>query len=240
MPETVNTDGKVTVINFYEHQKYAHMYQDWKKYYDLINADDNTIKSTKYLWLHTIEDCDRCQDDQQRKLASQDRALREQRTQYYNWLQMVVNRFVSLLMKGGLNVVQAKEIFGDNFNNVDGEKTGFEDFVRQLVEDIIVYGVGYVQTDTATIQARNILDEQESGSRPYWIKITPLDLKDWEIGANGDYEKFRYEYELVKKRENLYDEPEVVKYCTVCCMVNNEDGNQVYRIETFISSAKRF
>lgn len=236
---------------FHKHSEYVFREHIWKRIADLLQGDDTCLKSKKYLWEHAIEQTDRQCEDRDIKEAQYDRQLREQRTQYVNYIKMVEERFVSLMMKGGFNVPQEiTAMFDGEETNVDGQERDLEEFATVIARDLIDYGVGYVMTDAQTINARNRMEEREAGARPYLSHIHPLDLQDWQIGSQGQYTAFRYEYKLLVPRETLESEPVLAHYTTIASLyvapenipvvrgdevVDIEQGQTFYLLKTYVS-----
>jgi hypothetical protein len=94
----------------------------------------------------------------------------------------------------------------------------------------------YVFTDTHTIYARNISEEQQANARPYWIKIDPLALPDWQIASDGSYQAFRYEYMLLKERTSLEEEPTLLLYTTLG-QINQT--SKLYELTTYVSTDEK-
>lgn len=219
---------------FHHHVEYTQKVDEWIKITDLVQGEHKCLTDQKYLWLHSMEDPSRQCDKRDKDGAIKDRAIRETRTRYVNYARMVKERFVSLVMRGGLNPSdEVIAMFDDEINNVDGQDNDLDEFATQVVDDMVSYGVAYVITDSQTIEARNILEEKEAGARPYWIRISPLQFKDWQIGADGEYTDFRYEYMLLEQRASLEDEPLLISYSTIASM--REDG---YTLRTFAQRDK--
>ncbi len=229
---TTPENGKVA-LDFFKHVEYYYYEGTWRTIQDLLDGHKRCLVDHKYLWFHPSEQASRACDDNDRDWAQQDRRLRETRTQYVNYMKMVQQRFVTLIMKGGLNLSEVQDVFGDYADNIDGNDKNVTEFALNVAEDVISYGVGYIFTDTQTIEARSVKEARELNSRPYWIKIHPIDLKDWQIGTDGRYSAFRYEYDLTVQRERLSDEPKLYKYNTVCAM---QEGS--YTITTYVASKR--
>ena len=159
---------------------------------------------------------------------------------------MGVDRLASLIMKGGFKKGDVDDLFGkEGMKNVDGSETSFDHFAYDLVCDRIVFGAANIFTDSRTIEAETRAAEMKENSRPYWKQIRPLDLPDWQVGPEGGYEAFRYEYKQLQPRKSLREEPQLFHFTTLAQMqeigVMNENGeetgesNVTYVIQTYVS-----
>ncbi len=223
---------------FYSHADYITHKDLWETIEDLLKGEHACLTSPKYLWVHPIEDAARQCDAVDRKNAELDRALREQRTQYVNYIKMVSQRFVSLIMKGGLAVDEkTASMLGDLQENMDGQGNSLEEMAKKLSEHLVQFGTFYLLTDTQTVFARNLQEQQDMEVRPYWILLHPLSVKDWQIGADGSYEAIRYEYMLMKPRPSLDSEPFLAYYTTVAAKMSTDS---VYTIKTYVHTDDKY
>jgi hypothetical protein len=141
---------------------------------------------------------------------------------------MVRDRFKALVLKGGFNLSkEVEDLLGDFEKNVDGNDNSLYQFFENVVEDILSYGTAYVYTDTRTIYSQ---DNKAELDRPFWIRIHPLDLLDWQIGNNGKFEAFRFEYRLLKPRTSLEEEPVLTHQTTVGSFMEGK-----YTVKTYAS-----
>ena len=205
---------------FHKHSEYRFNEAEWRRMLDMLTGDHQCMTDPKYLWLHPMEDPKRSCDAADKELANRDRASRAERTQYINYLSMVRDRFKALVLKGGFNLSdEVINLLGDSEKNVDGNDNSLYQFSEDVVEDILSYGTAYVYTDTRTIYSQ---DEKKSLDRPYWTRIHPLDLMDWQVGDDGKYEAFRFEYRLLKPRASLEEEPVLAHQTTVGSIIDGK------------------
>lgn len=223
---------------FYLHADYVARRDEWRTMFDLLEGDHECLTHPDYLWLHSMEDPARQCDERDKRNAVLDRRTRETRTRYTNFMEMARERWISLVMKGGLLISEEIEaLLEDEIANVDGQGTSLEEFTEEACRHLISFGVPYVFTDAETREFRSRREERESGARPYLQLIHPLDLKDWQIGTDGQYQAFRYEYRLQQERESLEEEPILAHYTTIGSLVTRdpESGQLTYRIQTWVS-----
>lgn len=220
---------------FHRHADYFHQQEHWIQIRDLLEGQHKCLIKPEYLWVHSMEDTSIPCDADFKTHAKRDRARREIRTQYTNFMRMARERWVSLIMKGGLLVSDEIEaMFGEEeIANVDGTKKSLEEFTTDTARHLVSYGVAYVFTDAETREFRSRGEEIAEGARPYWQLIHPLQFKDWQIGTDGEYEAFRFEYLLQRKRESMEDEPVLGEYTTIGFL--REDG---YNLEVWASKDK--
>lgn len=218
-------------FQFYKHSDYIFHEDDWKKTMDLLIGNQECVQQ-KYLWVHPMEDPSRACDERDARLAMLDRKSRQERSQYVNYLSMVRDRFKALVLKGGFNPSEeVTSLLGEHSSNVDGNSNSLYQFAEKVIEDILAYGTSYILTDVKTLN--NPGRSTETEVRPYWNRIDPLDMLDWEIGENGDFEAFRFEYRLLEKRERLSDEPFLAHYSVV-----GRKTDQGYESTTYVAAEK--
>jgi hypothetical protein len=216
-----------TVIRLYEHYDYITHKRLWTDLAVLVNGNKDSLSTDEYLWYHPFEQEERQATDTDKKIAKEDRQLRVKRTQYVNFMKMARNRLVSLLMKGGLNTSEVEKIFEPNINDVDGGQHSLEEFLIQVVEHVITFGVAYVLTNTRTQNVASLKEQLDKNIRPFLILIHPLDFKDWQNGANGEYNIYRYEYLTTELRPDLNSCPVLAKYCEVTKLVTDKETKKV-------------
>lgn len=164
---------------FFEHQDYISWKDDWRTISEFLEGNHACLTKAKYLWLHASEGTSKQCDSRITISGAEDRQRREQRTQYVNYLKMVLQRFVSLIMKGGINDSEVLDVLGENAKNVDLLGANLHTFVRSVAEDLIGYGIAYILTDTVGGYVESLKDEQLGVNRPFWKRIPPLEVKDW-------------------------------------------------------------
>jgi len=214
MPER-EEEQKKSSVELYYHYEFLQKQKEWCQIEDMLDGSHHLMSHPKYLWLHASENKERC-DERDQLQAKHRRASRKQRTQYVNYLKMIRNRLVSLITKGGFNIPESIEkIFEGVRDDVDGNQRGLECFFRMLIEDNISFGVAYCETNTRTLDIRSRQDELLQNSRPYFQRISPKDLKDWQLSPDGKFSSFRKEYKLVIPRASLKAEPQLYHFSDV-------------------------
>jgi hypothetical protein len=195
--------GKGT--DFHEHPHYSRSKDKWQKWLDLYEGDHDTLVQAKYLVMHELEH----HPVEGAKL----RRLREQRSWYLNLTEPVVSVFAGLFFREDPNVDQVKELFGEAFDDVDGEGNSFVSFLKgPVLTHYLRDGLARVYTDGLEFDGETKADE--AGHRAYFTIVPALAAKDWKESPNkaGDYTLFRYEFTEVKDRADLTEKPvEVVK-----------------------------
>lgn len=208
------------VLRFYEHTDYLSNKPTWNKINILVNAVETELVNPQYLWEHPFEQASRQATETDKKIALEDRSLRQTRTQYVNFMKMARNRLVSLLMKGGLNTSEVIDLFAPNMTDVDGQGHSLEQFLRLITDHVVEYGVSYVLTNTRAAQeVTSLKQQQEQNIRPFLIRIHPLDFKDWQNGESGEYEFYRHEYLVTEPRADLSTCPVLAKYNEVTKLI---------------------
>lgn len=218
-------------VKLYKHFEYLKSEKSWKVIRDLVEGDHGTLVSN-YLWYHTSEKTSEFTDERDINNAKNDRNLRETRTQYENHLQHIQERFVDLLMKGGLDFTSlSDQLTEEELNNIDGNQHSIDLFAQHLCENLITEGVAYVLTDTQANQAvRSRKDEIDLKARPYLIRLDPMGLVDWDEAKDGSYKTARYEYFEQIPRESLLDEPKIGVFTNIFELRKNGNGNPYYYI----------
>jgi hypothetical protein len=74
-------------------------------------------------------------------------------------------------------------------------------FMRQVADDMQIYGMTYVLVDAPRINAERpltVAEESANGIRPYWVSMSPLEVTDWVYDEFGKllYLKRRQEVSL--------------------------------------------
>lgn len=216
-------------IQFFQHPLYIANSQLYTDVSTLLTGERAALLSPTYLWPHATEEVERQCDMRDRQNAALDRKLRERRTQYVNYLLMARERFVSLVMRGGVTLGDdTQRLVSDRMRDIDGNGRSFSGFVRDIVSDYVSYGNAHILTDTQTVTARTRAEELESGVAPYWSRISPTALLDWQLASDGAYNAARYVYTALPERASLQQEPELLQYTQVLSLVDGAYTIQVY------------
>jgi len=224
-------------VELFNNPKYNELLEDWKKYRDILEGKKSTMTQPKYLYLHEMENLAEGCDSRLQEIATRIRNNREERTEYINYIKMIVNRLVSLILKGGFDTDEVDEIMGEALNNIDGFNSTIDEYSRKLVEDILVYGICYNLTDKSDTKPNSIKEEKEMGLLPYFTRIAPLDHKDWEYQYKE--ENSMRGYELIASRYEFYNEearggdltqqPKEVLYCRLNYLKDDKYNIQFYK-----------
>lgn len=241
-------------VDFYEHIEYSRNKREWQLMDDLMQGVHACLTAKNYLWPHYFEQEERQSDKRDKDIAVEDRRLRERRTQYVNYIKMVRERLVSLIMKGGINLSSIEELYEGAENDVDGQGHSLERYFSILTEDCVSFGVVYSFTNAKTQDVRSLAEERESGARPFYQRLHPLVVKDWQNAPDGSYEMFRFEYQAMQPRKSLTEMPIVWRFTDVVSfepapippeleqkfqsgsILDSELPPPVYTIRTYIST----
>jgi hypothetical protein len=202
-------------IDFYEHPEFKAKQDSWETYRALYEGIHSVLCQLKYLWAHDLE----AVPGHGAKL----RARREQRSRYFNLMEAIVSNWTSLCFKNDPQIdpsVQA--LFGDDWQNVDGNGSDFMTFLKGPVFTAYVRdGRPIVLTDAYDLDEVTSLGQQNAlGHRAFFEVLDVLEFKDWERESRdskrfGKFNSFRYEYEAIAPRMSLIEKPQCVKYCRV-------------------------
>jgi hypothetical protein len=214
-------------MKFYTHPQYQAQIDDWTKWRDLYEGKHAVLKSSKYLWKHEFE---------ANTVKGGDilRAIREERTRYTNYMKTIIRRYVSLVFKKSPDFSELKDLFGDDLQNVDGQGTSFECFIKdQLAPNFFLYGKVGAVVDSLDVDAISAADEAAKGQRPFLEMLEPMQIKDWRALSLGNKSTsavvwLRYEYAEMAERATASVPPQMHQYCKLYEFV---DG--VYRVSTY-------
>lgn len=178
----------------------------WQELHDLYEADDATLRGGKYLWPHAIEKTSDA-------IAAQLRADREQRTQYMNFLEILISLWSSYFFAKPFALGPTdKKALGEFEYNVDGRGTSFFEFLReQALKDVLLYGRAIGLVDAHNIEGDSLAAEREVGARPFMRMLNPLDCPGWQVELKdpkrlGSYKFIRHEYLFFPQVESSEDE----------------------------------
>lgn len=201
-------------VKLASHPEFERLRKQWKVYQDLNCGDHDTLaKDSKYLHLHEFE-------TNELKGGTRLRAIREERTEYTNYLRPIVNRYCSLMFRNAVDTKDVESVFGDDIRNVDGQGNSLENFLKTIVAPcFFLYGKAAILTDSYMIEARSRAEEQESGQRPFFELVEPLNLPAWSfLGEGQSFERYRWvrtEAEILEPWTDPTDKPVVRRYSKV-------------------------
>ena len=198
------------MVELHEHPLYPGLAKKWQVYHDLYDGDHGVLRGMAYLWPHELETG--ATED-----ARRIRKIREDRSQYFNLIEPVVSRFVSLFFRDEPTYDQSViDLFGDAFDDVDGEGQSLTTFVKEeVMTALLLYGRPIILTDSYNYELQNLAQQKELKARPYWEVLDPLCVKDWQRKQSGGYEFLRFEYDLVAPRKSALDKPEMGRYSKI-------------------------
>lgn len=197
-------------VKFHKHKSYNSKLRKWEYYKDFFEGDKERLVSSDYLIPHELETLP---GKDSRKL----REIREDRTEYTNYIEPFVLRFVSLIFKKEVDfsLVKEKLYKGDEteFNDVDGKGTPLDDFIkREIAEKYFLYGKVAVHVDSSKDTAETEQERIDKGIRPFIEAFDPQSIHDWEYekasGDNISRVKFAtHFYSLIEPRDSALDSP---------------------------------
>jgi len=197
-------------VELFEHPLYPGLAKKWQVYRDLYEGNHDVLRGMAYLWPHELETG--LTED-----ARRIRKIREDRSQYFNLIEPVVSRFTSLFFRDEPTYDQSViDLFGDAFNDVDGEGQSLTTFMKEeVMAALLLYGRPIILTDSLGYQLQNLAEQRQKKARPYWEMLDPLCVKDWQRKESGGYDFVRYEYDLVAPRESALKKPEMGRYSKI-------------------------
>jgi hypothetical protein len=203
-------------VDFYENPEYVAKYPDWVKYRDLFEGKHHVLaQSTNYLWPHELEfSTRRVSEHENLTVGEKLRSLRARRSRYLNMMEPVVSTYIGLLFNGGISFdKEVQSLLGDDINDIDGQGTSFENFIKDSVsKSYFLYGQPIILVDAPANDALSLQEQQLLGFRPYMDTLDILSVKDWQVDKAG-YTALRYEYDLLSVRQSLQEEPKLIRYC---------------------------
>lgn len=119
---------------------------------------------------------------------------RVKRAHYQNYCGPLVDFFTDFIFTetihrdGGRNSSWYKDFIKD----VNKKGDDIVSFMRDVCDDMQIYGMSYVLVDTPAAPDVDVISKQtelEYGIRPYWVLIKPLEILDWMV---DDFDNFMY------------------------------------------------
>jgi hypothetical protein len=214
----------VAAVNLYECPEYQAKKDDWTSLRDFYDGKKEVLIDPKYLVLHQIE---RAPNG-----GAQVRLIREQISEYTNYLAMVINHYLSLIFKSPADLSEVKDVFGPHYKNVDGDGSSVDTFIKDCIaKNLILYGRPLVRTDTYALDATSAAAEEQLGQRPIWKLIDPLDAPDW-YRSETKLRAFRHEYLQEEPRQSLTEKPKESRYSRVYTQSENVVLVQIFKGDT--------
>lgn len=118
---------------------------------------------------------------------------RLKRAHYHNYCERLVDFFTDFIYcetidrNGGKN----NDFFGQFITNVNRKGEDLDSFMRQVSDDMQIFGMSYVLVDAPQAPQTPIskADEERLGLKPYWVLIKPLEILDW---VTDEFDKYLY------------------------------------------------
>lgn len=209
-------------MKFHKHPEYESSEDALETYRVLYNGDRQKLISQKYLWPHELEFSNQAATTDPASGVSETvgqkiRRIRALRSRYFNLFEPVISTWISMALSRPIRLDdETTRMLGDDVHDIDGHGTSLQNF---LMNDVAVSffrdGKACILVDAPENTASNRVEESLIGFRPYMEMIDPLELKDWEVGADKKYSAIRYEYEVIAPRASFSEEPRAVEYCRI-------------------------
>lgn len=199
------------MIKLFTNPDYDYNKDDFKAFEILHKGDQEQLKAQEYLWPHELE---------LKPAGKQIRALREQRSAYTNWAEVLVSIWTSVAFrKDPIIPNEVSALLGDAIENIDGNGTGLISFIRdEIVKNLFVFGRPIIKVSAMGDRPETLADEQSGTTwQPYFEMVHPLAFKDWGLTpAQGTkFNRFsfcRVECEEVEERTSSKEKPEKNTY----------------------------
>lgn len=190
-------------MKLFTHPDYPEKAKKWQVLRDLYDGDHAVLRRPEYLWAHELELSGN-------ESAAKIRGVREQRSQYVNFIEPVLSRLISLFFRDEPTIdEEVRKLFGDDISDVTGKGGSLSSWLKnQVVPDVLLYGRAIISTDAPAISVANLAEQRQKGLRPYFSRICPLSAKDWQYQPSSRELQFlRYEYSELAPRTSALDEP---------------------------------
>jgi hypothetical protein len=129
---------------------------------------------------------------------------RVKRVHNLNYCEPLVEFFTSFIFSESIdrNGGSNSDFYLKFIKNVNRRGDSIDDFMRQVSDDVQIFGMSYVLVDTPPKPAGKPIvtkaDEERLDLRPYWVLVKPDEVIDWVVDDFG-----RYQY---IKRRQIVDE----------------------------------
>jgi hypothetical protein len=135
---------------------------------------------------------------------------RAKRVYYQNFCAPIVDFFTAFIFAetiqrdGGGNTAWYQDFIKD----VNKKGDDITAFMRQICDDMQIFGLVYVLVDTPPkdVAIKTLAQEKEAGIRPYWVLISPLEVLNWVTDEFGKY--------LYVKRRQVYTKVDTQSFAT--------------------------
>ena len=224
-------------MKLYENPEFTAIKEDYEMWHTLYEGNQTELKKSKYLWLHELE---------QKKAGEKIRLLREQRSSYTNWAEVLVSLWTSILMrKDPIIPDEVMNLMGDLIDDVDGEGTSLVSFIRdQIVSNTFIYGKPIVRVDALGDKPNTLAEEEEANYRPYMQIIDPKIFKDWKLEKQdvknlNKLQFCRLEYCEYTERKDATDPIEEMTISKVYIIRDGKLNIDKYKLKTEAKGKKK-
>lgn len=130
---------------------------------------------------------------------------RVDRVHNMNYCEPLVDFFTNFIFAESIdrNGGSDTAFYDDFVKDVNLKDDSVDDFMRQVSDDMQIYGMAYTLVDAPPLPQGDdanavltVADEQALNLRPYWVMISPEEIVDWTI---DQFENFKY----VKRLQNV-------------------------------------
>lgn len=116
---------------------------------------------------------------------------RTKRVYYHNYCEPLVDFFTGFIYAETIqrDFGELKDFFTGFINNVNRKGDDLTTFMRQLSDDMQIFGLVYVLVDTPPKDASivTVAQEKEAGIQPYWVSVRPSEILDWVADENDQF-----------------------------------------------------
>jgi len=205
---------------------YDMMVESWKLMHDLLGGT-LAMRAAGQEWLPK---------EPAEEVTSYD--IRLSRSILYNGLADTLNKLKNRPFTHSITVKDLPEALSYLEDDVDGSNKPLEIFLKDVLENIIKYGIAHIYIDHTKIPNEELIDtkgnkkeltladEQRLGVRVYLINISPKDLIGWQTNKNSSGE-----VELIQiriKETNIVADGEYGDAELTSITVYNKDGWEVH------------
>lgn len=199
------------MIKLNEHPLYEQTEEDLEAFQVLFEGDQGKLKKEKYLWAHELE---------LKAKGGRIRALRETRSSYTNWAEVLVSIWTSVAFRRDPTIPpEVADLLGEAIENIDGKGSSLISFIReQVVQSLFVSGRPIIRVSSLGNKPATKAEENAGKFwQPYFELISPLAFKDWGFLSNTGvtHDKFafcRLEYQELEDRASSKDAPVINTY----------------------------
>jgi hypothetical protein len=123
----------------------------------------------------------------------QDYQDRVQRLHNINYCEPLVDFFTNFIFSESIDRSGGSDspFYTDFISNVNKRGDSIDDFMRQVSDDMQIFGMSYIQTDAPQLPTNDAVitkqTEKEQGIRPYWVLIKPQEILDWVTDEFGNF-----------------------------------------------------